>query len=95
MSKRKQYSPKQKVKLVLEALTYPDGISAFCRKNGITENMFYKWKDKLLSNADVVFNRKKESSNKENYLKELLSKKDKIISALAEENVELKKNFGS
>ena len=34
MSKRKQYSPKQKINLVLNALSYPDGISAFCRKNG-------------------------------------------------------------
>jgi len=94
MSKRKQYSAKQKVKLVLEALSYPDGISAFCRKNGITEAMFYNWKDKLYSKADIVFNQKKQYTNKENYLKEIIAKKDKIISALAEENIELKKNFG-
>ena len=93
MSKRKQYLPKQKVKLILEALTYPDGISAFCRKNGITENMFYNWKEKLLSNADIVFNQKKRVSSFESHLKEIISKKDKIISALAEENIELKKTL--
>jgi len=94
MSKRKQYSAKQKVKLVIEALSYPDGISAFCRKTGITDAMFYNWKDKLLSSADNVFNQKKKSTSTENHLKELLTRKDKIISALAEENIELKKNFG-
>ncbi len=94
MSKRKHYLPKQKIKLVFEALTYPDGISAFCRKNGITENLFYNWKDKLFSNADIVFNQKKKISSAESHLNEIIFKKDKIISALAEENIELKKNFG-
>jgi len=93
MSRRKSYSSKQKVKLVLEALSYPDGLSAFCRKHGITENMFYRWKDKLLSNADSVFLSNKKNVNKISKLKEIIANKDAIISEIVEENLNLKKNF--
>ena len=42
MSKKNQdYSSKFKVDFVLKALSYPDGVAAYCRKMGIKENRFY------------------------------------------------------
>ncbi|GAB6137393.1 transposase [Halanaerobaculum tunisiense] len=55
MGKHKKISSEEKLKIVLEALENGN-ISETCRKHGIYENQFYQWKEKLLDNADKVFN---------------------------------------
>jgi transposase-like protein len=80
--------------MVLEAMAYSDGKSAYCRQKGITENLFYKCKNQLLDQADKVFSPKQKETSREQQLKTELVKKDQIISSLVEENLELKKNFG-
>ena len=79
MSSQKKYSSKEKVTMVLEAIDYPDGKSAYCRQKGIAESLFYKWKDQLLSQSDKVFAPKQKETNKEQQLKRELAKKDQII----------------
>jgi len=95
MNQRKKYGSKEKIKMVLEAMTYPDGQSAYFRQKGITENLFYKWKNQLLSQADRVFIPTPKASNREQRLQQELIKKDQIIANLVEENLKLKKNFGA
>jgi len=41
------YSPEEKVVIVLEGLSYPDGIAKYCRSKGIRDTLFYKWKNQL------------------------------------------------
>ena len=95
MSKEKRhYSNEQKVRMILEGLSYPDGIAAYCRSKGIKDTLFYKWKNQLLSNANAVFSPGKKETSKELRMKEELIKKDSIISELVEENIELKKKYG-
>ena len=94
MSLRKKYKSEEKIKMILEAISYPDGQAAYFRKKGITENLFYKWKNQLLSQADKVFQPKHKETNREQQLKSELLKKDQIISSLVEENLKLKKNYG-
>jgi transposase-like protein len=88
------YSPEQKVKMILEGLTYPDGIGAYCRKSGISDVLFYKWKKQLIDNAKVIFKPKQKENALEIRLKEQIIKKDSIISELASENINLKKKNG-
>jgi transposase len=88
------YSPEEKVKVVLEGLSYPDGIAKYCRSKGIRDTLFYKWKSQLEKNAKLVFGPPKKESAGEVRLRNELSRKDTIISELVAENLELKKKHG-
>ena len=92
--KNSQYTPAQKLKMVLESQVYPDGIGAYCRSKGIRDNQIYKWKEQLISRADEVYAPKKKEDSKEIEYQTRISKKDEIISELVAENIMLKKKHG-
>ena len=92
---RRKYTPKEKLQIVFEGLSNPDGISEVCRRKGISTVQFYQWKDKLTKSAPEIFNRKRKKSVKEiEDLNELIKRKDSVIARITEENLELKKNIG-
>ena len=88
------YSPEQKAKIVLEGLSYPDGIAKYCRSIGIRDALFYKWKAQLEKNAKMVFAPHAKESATEVRLQEEINRKDSIISELVAENLALKKKSG-
>lgn len=92
--KRTQYTPEQKLKMVLESLAYPDGIGAYCRSKGIRDTQIYKWKEQLLERANDVFGPKNTNSGIEIGYQTRLARKDEIISELVSENIDLKKKHG-
>lgn len=92
--KRTQHTPEQKLKMLLESLTYPDGIGAYCRSKGIRDGQIYKWKEQLLDRANDVYGSKKTNNGLETEYQAKLSRKDEIISELVSENIELKKKHG-
>jgi len=95
MSKVKnKFSSKDKVKMVLDGLAYPDGVQSYCRKVGIRDGLYYKWKNQLIDNAANIFVKPSKPNISEEHFKAVINKKDKIISELVEENIELKKNDG-
>jgi len=96
MSKKKNdYSAKFKVDFVLKALSYPDGVASYCRKEGVKESRFYAWRQMLSENAEEIFKKKsKKELRKIQKLEELLKKKTESIAALSEMLIEAKKNDG-
>jgi transposase len=92
--KKNNFSAQGKVKMVFEGLTYPDGIAAYCRSQGIRDTLFYKWKNQLLTNANALFLPKKKETSLDIKLQNDLIRKDSIISELVEENIFLKKKHG-
>jgi len=94
MKVKQTYSPEEKARMVLEGLTYPDGIAKYCRSKGIRDTLFYKWKNQLEKNAKMVFAPQAKESAVEVRLRNELSKKDTIISELVAENLALKKKTG-
>ena len=93
MSKVK-YSSKFKVRFVLEGLKSPDGVAAYCRRSGISEQQFYKWQRQMLSNADALFEQvPTKAARKIHTLEEEIKRKDSIIAAVTEEALELKKKL--
>src|SRR4249920_604032 len=40
---RKQYSAEEKIRIVLEGLRGEDSIAELCRKEGIAQNLYYRW----------------------------------------------------
>ena len=45
---RKQYSAEEKIGIVLEGLRGEDSIAELCRREGIAQNLYYRWSKDLL-----------------------------------------------
>ena len=45
---RKQYSAEEKIRIVLEGLRGEDSISELCRREGIAQNLYYRWSKDFL-----------------------------------------------
>ena len=91
---KEKYRANFKVRTVLEGLKSPDGISAYCRRHGISEAQFYQWQKQILENADALFTRQPKNADKKiTQLEEELKRKDQMIAVVTEEALELKKNL--
>ena len=53
---RKQYSAKQKLKIVLETLKEERLVSDISSEYGVHPNVIHRWKKELLEGADKIFN---------------------------------------
>lgn len=92
---RNLYKPKEKVQMVLEALTHPEGIGAYCRIKGIKDSQIYLWRNKIVEQADHIFELvPKKEKNQILRLEMSLKAKNEIIAELARENMTLKKTSG-
>ena len=95
MSKRRKFSPREKMEIVLTGLSSENGIAEVCRSYGISTVQFYNWKDQLIKSAPEIFKRKSIRDNqKEERHKEEIRQKDRVIAIITEENLKLKKNLG-
>ena len=45
---RKQYSAEEKIRIVLEGLRDEDSIAELCRREGINQNLYYRWSKEFL-----------------------------------------------
>ena len=45
---RKQYSAEEKIRIVLAGLRGEDSIAALCRREGINQNLYYRWSKEFL-----------------------------------------------
>ncbi len=47
-STRRQYSAEEKVRIVLDSLRGEDSIAELCRREGINQNLYYRWSKEFL-----------------------------------------------
>ena len=47
-ARRKHYSAEEKIRIVLEGLRGEDSISELCRREGIAQNLYYRWSKDFL-----------------------------------------------
>ena len=45
---RRNYSAQEKIRIVLEGLRGEDSIAELCRKEGINQNLYYRWSKEFL-----------------------------------------------
>ena len=45
---RKRYSAEEKIRIVLEGLRGEDSITELCRREGISQNLYYRWSKEFL-----------------------------------------------
>ena len=86
--KRRQWTPEEKLKIVVEGLSGTISISELCNRYQITQTQYYQWIDKLLGDGHKVFTRG--GIDKETDRLEKENKKLKGI--IGDLTVELKKN---
>ena len=92
----KRFDAEKKVQILKEHLTEGVQVSELAKKYDLHPNQFYKWRKDLFEGALNTFSGKHKNprkSSRTDKLEEELTKKDKIISFLAEENLKLKKKY--
>ena len=45
---RRKYSAKEKIRIVLEGLRGEDSIAELCRREGLNQNVYYRWSKEFL-----------------------------------------------
>ena len=90
MGAKKQWTGKEKLAIVLQGLKGDCSISALCNDNGITQGMYYKWRDQLLSDGAKLFERGGVDRARER----LEQENRKLKETIGELTIELKKTNG-
>jgi len=64
---RKKYSAEEKVRIVLEGLRGEEKVAGLCRREGIHQNMYYKWSKEFLEAGKqrLVGDTKREADSQE------------------------------
>jgi transposase len=103
MSKRKNYSADEKVRLLREHLVDKVAISDICERTGLNPNVFYSWQKQFFENGAAAFT-KETKSRKVPYDKQLerkvaqlehkIAHKDGVIAEIIESHIKLKKSLG-
>ena len=93
---RKKYSAEEKVRIVLEGLRGEEKITELCRREGIPQNMYYKWSKEFLEAGKqrLVGDTKRDADNQE--VEERRSENEQLKAVVAElllKNRNLKKSL--
>lgn len=92
---RKRWSPEEKQKIVLAGLRNEASVAELCRRHGVSDVMYYKWKKAFLEGAlDGLKGNGREGSN-EAALKKENEELKALIGELTVENRFLKRIQGS
>ena len=86
--KRRKWSSEQKLKIVLEGLSGQIEIGKLCNKYQISQALYYRWRDQLLSHGHQAFETKN-ITKKEEHLEDENRHLKQIIGDLT---IELKKS---
>jgi transposase len=90
---RRHHSAEEKIRIVLEGLRGEDSIAELCRKEGINQNLYYRWSKELAGKKRLAGDTAREATSDE--VKELKAEARQLKETLAEvliENRLLKKS---
>lgn len=85
---RRQWSPEEKLQIVLEGLKESTSLSALCNRYQISQTQYYQWKDRLLGSGHKVFER----GGPDKKTQQLENENRKLKTIIGDLTVELKKN---
>lgn len=93
---RKKYSAEEKVRIVLEGLRGEEKIAELCRREGIHQNMYYKWSKEFLEAGKqrLVGDTRREADSQE--VNEMRAENEQLKAVVAEltlDNRRLKKSL--
>ncbi len=81
---RKQYSGEEKIRIVLDGLRGEESVAELCRREGITESMYYRWSKEFLEagKSRLVGNTKRQATSSE--VKDLRQENEQLKQLVAE-----------
>ena len=104
MSKRKRFTPEQKVAVIRRHLVENVPVSDLCDELGIHPNQYYNWQKQLFENAEPAFARRPNKANEKRrqnaaerkigQLEKKLQDRNEVVAELMQEHVQLKKELG-
>ena len=92
---RRKYSGEEKIRIVLEGLRGEETVAELCRREGISQSLYYRWSKEFLEAGKqrLVGNTRREASNED--VKALRSENEQLkqlVAELALKNRVLKKS---
>jgi transposase len=93
---RKKYSGEEKIRIVLEGLRGEQSVAELCRREGISESLYYRWSKEFLEAGKqrLVGNTKRQASSQEvNGLRRENEQLKQLVAELALKNRMLKKVY--
>ena len=96
MTRRKRYSPKQKVEILREHLENRISASEIADRYGVHPSQVLRWKKQLFEGGIETFSRssrkQRREQSRQRRLQEKLKKAQEVITELTVENLELREN---
>lgn len=92
---RKKYSGEEKIRIVLEGLRGEQSVAELCRREGISESLYYRWSKEFLEAGkdQLVGNTKRQASSQEvTGLRRENEQLKQLVAELALKNRVLKKS---
>ena len=93
---RRKYSGEEKIRIVVEGLRGEESIAALCRREGISESLYYKWSKEFLEagKARLIGDTKRQASSREvEDLRQQNEQLKQLVAELALKNRVLKKSL--
>ena len=87
--KRRTYSPDLKLSIIMEGIEGKKSVIEICREYGITDKLYYQWKEVFLERVGEIFVDRRKSVPKDH--EEKVAELEGVIGRLAIENDILKK----
>ena len=88
---KSKYTEEAKLAVVLEGLRNSSSIAELCRKHGISDALYYRWRDQFVEGGRRALSGKFGSPDEE--LRRRVSEYEKVIGRLTVQNEILKKTF--
>lgn len=88
---RKTHDEETKLAAVLEGLKGETSIAEISRKYGISDSLYYRWRDQFIEGGKRALSKRQESPNAE--MKRQISEYESIIGKMTIENQILKKTL--
>lgn len=95
MKKRRKFTARQRVQIVLEGLQTDTSVAEVCRRHQISSTLYYRWRDQVFENADRLFEKRGKRSEVVEGLEAENWRLKEVIAEITSENLELKKTPGA
>lgn len=95
MRKRRKFTARQRVQIVLEGMQGDTSVAEVCRRHQISSTLYYRWRDQLFENADRLFEKKGKRSEELEDLEAENRRLKEVIAEITSENLDLKKTPGA
>jgi transposase len=92
---RRKWTPKQKLRIVLESMQSEARLSEICRREGLSPTLVYQWRKQLQASAEEVYTPRRERQE-DRRVEKLTAENTRMKSVIAEitaENLDLKKTL--